>query len=121
MHEQLVSAVRERIESTYARALDRQVEEPVVFVLDLDDDEAAWVTETLADARSIEAALSESAVQKIRPLLTIAVSRKRATLLVGELSEKLTQGLDMGPPPEARFQAITVTNGSMCGHALSKP
>ena len=60
IHEEMLNAVREKTEFVYANALDRNVENPVVFVLDVRDDDAAWVAELLAEKAAIEDAIKEA-------------------------------------------------------------
>lgn len=103
MVEQLLAEVKEKIEFAYADAVERQVEVPIVFILDVRDDDASWVAERFQDRPKIDEVIRESERRGTMPVLTLAVSKQQALLLVGRLSPESVAPLDNAALPETHF------------------
>jgi rhodanese-related sulfurtransferase len=85
MSEQMLKLAKEKIEFAYADAIERKIEDPAVFVLDVRDKGALWLAERITDRSQIDALILESDKGATMPVLTLAVSRKQATLLLGAI------------------------------------
>jgi len=121
MIEQMIDGVKEKIELAYANAIERKVDHPVVFVLDLRDEGASWVAERFTEPSRIDDIILESEKRGTAPLLTFAVSHKQAGLLLGQLNPDSAQSLESTQLPDTHFLALGIADGKIVGRALERP
>ncbi|HUT94130.1 MAG TPA: hypothetical protein VMY37_32015 [Thermoguttaceae bacterium] len=121
MIEQMLQASKEKIEFAYANAVEREVELPVVLVLDVRGDGGSWVAERFTERSKIDEVIRESEMRGTVPVLTFAVSQKQAALLLGELNPEARASLEAMRIPDTQFLAIGITDKDIAGRGFEKP
>ena len=121
MHENMLNSVREKTEFAYSDAIERGIENPVVFVLDVRDDDAAWVAELLTDRTKIDDAVKEAETRQTIPTLTFAVSYDQAKKICGQLNPETEAQIDAIVVPDTQFLAIAIADGSFSGGLQHRP
>ena len=121
MPQKLLELSREKVEFAYSNAIEREVETPVVFVLDLSDDDAAWVVGLLTDRSNIDDAIDKSEKHQTVPLLTFAVSYEKAGKIIDKLDPHTKNLIDRMQVPETHFLLIVIAQKSISGSFHPKP
>lgn len=121
MIESMLQAAKEKIEFAYANAVERKVDAPVVLVLDVRGDGGSWVAERFTERAKIDDVIRESKKRGTTPVLTFAVSRKQAALLLGQLNPEARASMEAIEIPDTQFLAIGIADKEISGRAFEKP
>lgn len=108
---ELLLANRERIEFAYLRARSNGMDDPVILVLDLEDDRAAQLAEWTGLARSqIERWRDAARERDVVATQILAAPRWAVLCVVGGMTPKSPQGIAKPNPPET-FRVVAIASG----------
>jgi hypothetical protein len=107
---QLLLLNRERIEFNYVNAVSRGVEDPVIVVLDLQDDGAAHVAHaTGVSWEQIAKWRKECGQSDVVPTQILAAPRWAVLSVIGPMTPNSPQGV-MRPSPPDTFRVVAVAH-----------
>ena len=111
----------EKIEFAYPNALERHVDKPIVFVLDVRDNDAAWVAEQFTDKQKIKKVTEDARKRETAPALSFAASKDQAEAVVRELDPQTRDQISSLEVPDDQFFVIAIADGSIGGCFKPKP
>src|SRR5262249_25564882 len=111
MSDELLTLANEKIKAACADALQRNLEDPVVLVLDLRDERAKEVAEQVTDRSNIDQAILEAGKRSTIPPLTIFMPPKQVSQVLAPLAASFGGALDRIQVPSESFLLIRMTNG----------
>ena len=121
MNEQMLMMVKEKIEFTYANAVERHEKNPIVFVLDVRDKAASWMAERFTERSKIDQEILAAAKLGTTLVMTIGVSHKQAVLLLEQLNPNSAAIFAKTQVPHTHFLVIGITEGKISGSPFAKP